>query len=484
MTDSKQFTKFLIKVIPQITGKLKANLYLGLDLREAANRLLYIEGANSAMLQSLFEDDKKKENRLIYVFFKRTVYDIAKAVLREKSAGSKPLIFLINTEKIIFFLRNCYKFFFRLVSGTHNEQSSSNLVPRVLAVLHHPKFVPVLLQYFKNSESALGFIVSSPVEREKLQIPPRFPVFILEKRNHHFRFLCFKYSFLSLLVEKFDTFFKDKRTSFIITFEGDAPYQEVIAQMGKKYGISTACIQWGAFPWETPKLGFRNMTYDIFFTWGDYFSDQLKPWNLEQRFCAVGNPSILVEQTLPAKQIVFIHQGFDDVLITRDTYRSFWNLLIWAAENFPEWNVILRNHPNVPLTSEEISWVKQKGIIHHNASELSLLDTFRGTAMAVTIMSSSVIEGFANGVMPVIFNSDLKTFGFKPDFKSIGLGLEEDNIEALKPLMTNLLTDFNALLKLREAIFQYSHKIFHATGSVAAKSFQQILFNQNNFSVN
>jgi hypothetical protein len=475
--DNRHFQSVINRAIEILSQKNESVFsYCGIDLRSAVQRLLYIDAANSKQVKRLFGNPHGFFS--VHLFYKRTDYDIARCCLDipEASLTVKPILILVNIEYVKLAMRN-----FTRARRKRKKAVAHSTTSPVLAIMHHPKFMRLALAYFIENRRQLGFILASEDEKEKFGLTREDSVYMLDKMRMPFRFLSFRYPALSLLTEKYEQFIKDHTVQSVLTFEGDAPYHEIWAKLALKHGFYSNCIQWGAFPWQEPKIGFKNISHSCYFTWGEYFSKQLAPWNPETKFYSCGSPALEIGRTEVKQQILFIHQGYDDVLITHESYQAFWDLLLWVTDSFPDWEVIIRNHPVIPLTQEELMTVKQRNILHHDPQIVSLAESLTGTAIAVTIMSSTLIEAAAYGIIPVVFNPDYNQFSYKPDFKSEGLGLEEASIDALKEPLDGLMTDFDSVCLLREKVARFSAEmLFKATGTSSAILFQQALNEQRN----
>jgi len=90
------------------------------------------------------------------------------------------------------------------------------------------------------------------------------------------------------LYKVFESILKQRKTKMIIGAEGDDAVFETFCQVAKKFNVKTACLQWGCFVYQKPKLSMRHSTLDYFFSWGNFFSNPLKLFGLKIKFLNIG----------------------------------------------------------------------------------------------------------------------------------------------------------------------------------------------------
>jgi hypothetical protein len=253
----------------------------------------------------------------------------------------------------------------------------------------------------------------------------------------------------------------------VLVAEGDAPYHEALALAGRKLGIPVLCLQWGAFPYRTPHLGFHNMSHSAFLSWGDGFSAQLQPFNPSLRFISVGNHMLSSRSTVPGRRILFLMQGADNYTIQPDHWRQFLDFTAWTAETFPDWEVVVRPHPNLPLSASETARLAAFANVVLQDTRVGMGDALEGAQVAVTIVSSAILEALAQGVFPFLFNPTTMVPRFQPDLEAMGAGIEAKTLERAKSEMRRLLNKPEVLEAYQPALATVRHTFFAATGREA-----------------
>src|SRR6185503_19453679 len=199
----------------------------------------------------------------------------------------------------------------------------------------------------------------------------------------------------------------------------------LLARQARGRGIKALCLQWGAFPYRSPRNGFRRMGHDAFLAWGEGFAEQLRPYNPGLTFTLVGDHILEPRQTPKRRRLAFLLQGVNNTTIQPKHWRDFLAFLIWTAEQFPSWEVIVRPHPNMPPTADEtLSLTAQANVRLEDTASVPLRDSVQGAAVAVAITSSAILEAAAEGAVPFLFNPTTAVPRFQPDFAIWDAGLE------------------------------------------------------------
>ena len=244
---------------------------------------------------------------------------------------------------------------------------------------------------------------------------------------------------LCVWVEEIAAVLDRVRPACILCVEGDAAYHEIIAGLARQRGIVALGLQWGAFPYRNPRIGFRRMGYDALLSWGDGFTEQLRPFNPALRFLPVGNHMIDPSPSAPGRRLVFLMQGVDKVYISAQHWQAFLSFTAWTAARYPGWEIVVRSHPSVPLTGDEVTFLAAPNVHFHDPARVPLHESLDGAALAVTIISSAILEAVAQGVVPFLFNPTEAVPRFKPDFAIWEAGIECKTLADAQREMAGLL---------------------------------------------
>lgn len=360
----------------------------------------------------------------------------------------------------IFIVRLVYAKLFNFVR--YRQNSTVNC----LVVVHHPKFVRYLLNldFFANSPTKIGWLCLDRVEEIK-NVLPHGAIILRPVRaaypncNNKFVESVLEYA---LSLEK--TIVKIKPKSLVVC-EGDAPYHSLISEIGKKYNIKSICFQWGVFYKTWREIAFSNMRFDYFLSWGEFFSNDLKPFNQVGNYIESGYPSDLKQNGKTGKSFVlFLGQGIGDH-ITFDDDALFVNLCCRLGNKFPG-RIRFRPHPNMPLRKQQSNQLINCNVEILSSSE-SIMDQLLDCDVAVGISTSSLFEAILCDVVPICFNPTC-TKGYHIPLKELEIGLETDDSEVGMQLITELITDEIYLEKFQRNI-QKKKRLFFSDITVSKR---------------
>jgi hypothetical protein len=334
----------------------------------------------------------------------------------------------------------------------------------LLLMVHHPKF----LHYFRPILDAMpgtgAFLLQDRQTQDQLAIADDEALAMPFAAPRTITAAVRQWRPLCVLLEEIETALRRHAPRCVLVAEGDAPYHEALALAGRKLGIPVLCLQWGAFPYRVPHLGFQNMSHAAFLSWGDGFSAQLRPFNPALRFVSVGNHMLLSRRAAPRRRILFLMQGADNYTILPDHWRQFMDFTAWTAETFPDWEVVVRPHPNLPLSASETARLAAIANVTLQDTRVAMGEALEGAQVAVTIVSSAILEALAQGVFPFLFNPTTMVPRFQPDLEAMGAGIEAKTLERAKSEMRRLLDKPSVLEAYQPALAAVRHSFFAAIG--------------------
>jgi hypothetical protein len=273
---------------------------------------------------------------------------------------------------------------------------------------------------------------------------------------------------LCVLVDEMKAALKHHAPRCVLVAEGDAPYHEALALVGRSMGIPVLCLQWGAYPYRAPHLGFRGMSHTAFLSWGRGFSEQLRPYNPGLRFVEVGNHVLTSRTSVPQRRILFLMQSADNYTILPEHWRQFMDFTVWTAQSYTDWQIVVRAHPSLPLAADEVARLGTfPNVIFQDAIRVPMGTALEGAAIAVTIVSSAILEALAQGVVPFLFNPTTMVPRFQPDLDALGAGVEAKTLTRARKEMARLLAAPSALDAYRPAVAAVGQEFFAATGPAA-----------------
>jgi hypothetical protein len=227
----------------------------------------------------------------------------------------------------------------------------------------------------------------------------------------------------------------------IVVPEGNAAIYELVNQSTKTIQIPTLCVQQGWAPVVHP--GFRNMSYARMCVWGDEFAEMLAPYNSEQRFVVTGNHVIDCQpqgEVGKRHAVAFFLQN-GAYWLTETAEREMLQLIVWAAEAFPDREIRVREHPGTQLAAaDSMRLAEVKNVRLMPPAEYSLKDVLAECRVALAISSTTILEALASGVVPLILN--VVGFGtYSPDIAAAGAAIEVGDFGAARIALGNLMAD-------------------------------------------
>lgn len=258
----------------------------------------------------------------------------------------------------------------------------------------------------------------------------------------------FPFNKLHDLVNGLKTSVMRSKPSAIFVVEGDAPFQSILAEIGRVLDIPVYCFQWGVFQHNKLRTAFSEMQFTKFLSWGPIFEDQLKHYNPHQNFISFGHLSSNKLARINNK-IIFLGTYVNGA-ITNTDQELFFKLALSLAERFPD-QVVWRPHPNLLQGNrKELENLKNSKVKLLNPKE-SLSYQLRDSVVAVAISSSSLIDALYFGVIPISFNTTcLKEFPF-PLVKT-KVGFEYRNFDQALEQITDLMNNQDKISGIQKQI--------------------------------
>jgi hypothetical protein len=448
-------------------------VYKDIDLSRAILRYMYIIGMNDAVLLQAYKDLIEGVDNKIYTFESEISKTLAEYLLARFETHSS-LNFRVPLKRQIknqlrktFFWMALKKFIISTFRRKLMPPRVALKYPSVLCFVHQSKFVRLLRPLISELEEPAAFVVEHLTEQKILGLNDNE---VVPYGNYK---ICFnthldRWSILCELVDRLEFALKKYNPRMIVVAEGDAPYHELLAALGKKHGIHSICLQWGAFTQNTPHVGFRQFGHSAFLAWGNYFIEQLRPFSPETLFLAVGNPSVEYMVSTPRKRIVFLLQGVDSVQISQEIWDVFWIFMISVIKCADDWEIIVREHPNLSLTIDEIDQLaKYPSVELHNPRNKSLTESLDSATLAVTIFSSALLDAVAMGIVPFVFNPSQAIKRYQPDLEKYDAGIDRKTLEQALVELKKLLVNTKEIEAMRHRLMTVYPTLFANIGPSA-----------------
>jgi hypothetical protein len=236
------------------------------------------------------------------------------------------------------------------------------------------------------------------------------------------------------------------RASRSVVVEGMSPLDEIGSQASKALGIRSICLQQGWSP--LVHAGFRGMTHSTMAVWGEGFRELLEPYNPGVEFAVTGNPVLgaelstgrLRDEIGERPSVAFFLQS-TSAWIGEDHLRALHELAARAAADLPDAAVLVREHPGAPLAEAERQAISASPNVRLvPAEEFTLREVLDAADLAVSIYSTSLLEGAALGTPAVIFNPTSLP-PLEPDLAACGAAERVDGVEEALAAIRAILHD-------------------------------------------
>jgi hypothetical protein len=257
---------------------------------------------------------------------------------------------------------------------------------------------------------------------------------------------------------------KEERPAGIVLSEGNAPVYAVVNEAARQLKIPVVCIQQGWSP--IVHTGFRDLQFTKFAVWGEWFASALAPSNPRQRFVATGHHQIEVRAPKTGKPKTvgfFLQRG--SRLLSDEVWREMLELVEFAATQLPQARVLVRDHPNGPLTDAELArWAGIPAIRHMPPSACPLQEVLGQCDLVVSIFSTTILEAIGVGALPLIVNVTSMP-NYNPDLDAIGAALEVKTFAEAREALLKLWSD--GVAPFARNIEMQQHKLFTRAGEEA-----------------
>ena len=308
-----------------------------------------------------------------------------------------------SKDKFIEKIKYHFFYIYRFLIKIRNFLLSKKLNGNILVVSHHAKFIRFFLSKGFNIDGIDWLVLSDKNESRKilnknniysiLKDPQKKLIGIPFLDVFNSEYINFKYTLMILNPRK------------IVVIEGDAPYMSMISDIAKEFNYQSICIQWSIYTEGYGEVFSSGMKFDLFITWGDFFSSNLKKLSPGVNFTGGGNLIYSRNQFSYCEKklkIVFIGQSTGS-FIDRHMQDEFINVALTIAENYKNYLVVFRLHPNTIENYGDL--IDGKSNFVCTSGDTLLSEELAEAKVVVSIYSSAIVEAMTLGCIPVILNS-------------------------------------------------------------------------------
>ena len=370
-----KYTNIFIEIRLDIENTLSA-YKKKIPLKEVNYELdvAYLKYLNNVLLNSsdflqLYSDVKKKRIKQKYYFKDYEIYLFSKTFCKKNNIKTK--IYLFKFKFINFVIFKIIKLIYLFFSSK-------------IKINKFGKYKNLF--FFENLSNQNEINFSKKI---KLKCKNIDKYYLLNSGSIKFsefvKILSIKYIRLTELNFKYHLYKKSLsyiKPDLIFFLEGDSPDQEILSRLSKKLNFYTCCFQWGSITNKELKYGFKNMSHNFFFCWGNYYLKIFKKYKKKIKFFVTGNP--MIKDIFIKNKVVFLMHP-KTLFINKQEENNFLELIKILSEKYKN-KILVRTHP---YSNTKFNF---DNVITHNSKEKTLIKTLEETFCSISIRSSSVIE--------------------------------------------------------------------------------------------
>ena len=300
-----------------------------------------------------------------------------------------------NSHKILVLFKDVFRYFYHQLF--HKTQQSNADFFIFITNKKFFSYIEPIQKVLEQKEKKIEFLLWDKSDsKQKIHLAKsEFPAFW---RKGYFQF----HNFTSL-IDRANGFLPLLKNKKLILIEGDLEAHHILGLLGKDNQFETSCLQWGFFGKTATKPGWRDMPYDKFLVWGDFFAENFKLYNPKLNIVSCGHPS-LHENVISDKKnvILFAVQKQFGEHITKQDVLDFIHFAAKTATQMPEYNIIVRSHPDFEIPeSVKQEYQSIENIIWHDYKNFNLTQSLGLAKYCVSISSTVSLESIAFGCYPV-----------------------------------------------------------------------------------
>jgi len=254
-------------------------------------------------------------------------------------------------------------------------------------------------------------------------------------------------------------------TTIIVIEGGNIIDYDILASLGAKLKIKTICLQHG---WPCiMHMGFRNMPFDYFLTWGDAFSSLFEKVNNKPTFISTGYPFKINDYKIHDKNAISFFFQAPYFILSIPVINQMIAFAAYCAITFPHLEILIREHPANQFFSKEIqSLNKYKNVVFTPSKSVLLDNVLSRSIVSVAVFSSILMESMVYDAIPFVFNPTSMPH-YHPDLNKLELGIETTSLNEAKNNIKKLLHSSRSVLKFQANIRAQKSNYFVRTGTNA-----------------
>ena len=241
----------------------------------------------------------------------------------------------------------------------------------------------------------------------------------------------------------------------VLLVEGCVLSEHIVGEVCKSLKVNSTVLQWGFFAKTVTQSGWRQMPFDKFIVWGDFYKNSFGEYN-DLKIVSCGHPTLDYLSRFDNKTALLfaVQKVMGDHIVENDILK-FIDFAISYARKFPNKKIIIRSHPDFKIPEKNKEETRnQNNIIWHDYYNFSLKQSFEEAKFCISVSSTVSLESIAFGCYPVFLKTNelpLQVYEvFSPkgnfehvfDYKSFEDGIAKLDEIDLKEYIKELNFDF------------------------------------------
>ena len=422
--------KMIDKILPNETF-----IYKNFSFINAFKRSVYINQESHISSYNFYEDIKNNKLKKRYFLDSFYFYSIVKILYGRKIRNIEINQSLIN--KYINNLNFLTKFFVKCYicwKVSYKLEFSNKSAKKVIFFNSKDKFSKKLYEnniqkYFKNYQLAsiknnLNFVEKGLIFLKNLKVCvlKSYPT-----KNFHILILYMKYDMFQNLVDSY-------KINKGIFFEGDSPDDDLMSGYLRNKKIKTYLFQQGTYFEKKVPVFFKNLNYDYFLCWGDFFKDRIQKHNPKLKIFSVGRIGRNYIKKNKKKIIIFADQNHPSNGTQLIIKNKFYDLCEWCINNLKDYKIILKPHPKYEVSKRAIKLKQYKNFsLASNSDDITkyLVDA----QFLIAISSTALLDALAYNVIPISFMPNLS---MQPNLKKNKIGIVANSLFHSKKILSKI----------------------------------------------
>ena len=446
--------------------------YGNINLKFAVERYLYFKFVDHSQLYNWFCRSIQNNPRETFIFKsiieKKIALCLLESSINNKNYRYHPLAFLQDI---------CSNIWYKILTIFWNLQPTPQLAFKkidILVWLNQPKHARYLLPIINNLDTSYSYLLVGRRENKLKSFLQNHQMSAINTRGIKIKSLPKSkelryFRELTTYCDRIYESLKILKPKCVILVEGNSPIDEITNQVCKQLLIPTICIQHGWSP--IIHNGFRNMSYTKMLVWGQGFANLLKKYNPQQSFAITGshilnqNNHIELIKNIDAKKSISFFLQSPKKLCSCVSWNKILKLILLTAKNFSDIPILVREHPNYPLSfTEKKSFAKFSNIEFVDAARYSLTDVLERSLVSISVFSTTILESVVAEVIPIIFNVTSMP-NYYPNLHEAGVGIEVKNIDEAVNAIEKLVLNREYRQKIQLNFKKFQYKYFNLTSN-------------------